>query len=169
MFGLMLVLVFAGVFICSVPSLVSYAYTPPVEFTMIMFLFGVVLVLAGLTLVWIRLNRTGAMNILEPARPGFPLWIYIYKDGECRIVRGRRSGEGYIMSQELDADIPDLKTYSLADHKIRFVPEGCAHSVDLDMVEYAQILDRKHNFENLKKARLFAFKIKKRKEDEVDG
>ena len=167
MFGLVILLIFAGVFICSVPSLISYVYIPPVEFVMIMFIFGAVLVIAGLLLVYIRLRRTGAINILEPARPGFPLWIYIYKDGECRIVRGQRSGEGYIMSQELDADIPDLKTYSLADHKIRFVPEGCAHSVDLDMVEYAQIIDRKHHFENLKKARNFAFR--KKKEEEVDG
>lgn len=159
-FGLMFCMVLAGVLTCSIPGLVSWYAIPPVEFVVISFFVGIVLIMCGVMILAFRIQKTGASYLIRPAKPGYPVWFYIYKDGEVRIVGGERSGEGFVMCKDLDADIPDLKSYSLADHKIRFVPEGCAHAVDLDMVEYAQIIDRKHHFENIKKARDFIFRKK---------
>ena len=165
MFILMMIgLVFGGLLIASLPGFIPFFNNP--TFGFLFFLFGTVISMAGMGILIIRLKKTGAEYLVNPGRPGQPLWFYIYRDGEVKIVSSIRKGEGYLFSEELDSLIPDLKSYSLADHKVRFVPEGAAHAVDLDMIEYAQLMDRKHGFSNLREGRAFAFNILRRKKGE---
>ena len=150
-FGLSIILIFSGLILAGIPGLCPIKL--PTELSFLFFLFGVVLSMAGLSILWTRAHKIGADKLIAPARPGCPLWVYIYDDGEVRLFDSVRKGEGYLFSSDLDALIPDVKTYSWADHKIRFVPEGAAHAVDLAVVEYTQIMDSKQTFQGLRDAR----------------
>jgi len=144
-------MVFGGLIIAGIPGMLPVYL--PAELSFLCFLFGTVLAMAGLGMLSFRAKKTGADRLIEPARPGYPLWFYIYGDGEVRILNSKREGESYLSCAELDSLIPDIKTYSLSDHKIRFVPEGCSHAVDLAVVEYTQLMDRHNKFQGLSDAR----------------
>jgi len=125
----------------------------PYYFRFLAFMIGSLLCFMGIVFLYIRAKKTGANHLIEPGRPGIVNWLYVYKDGECRFTPGIRAGEGQLYNRDLDAQIPDVKTYSLCDHKIRIVPEVVGHAVDLDYILYADLLQTQYGFENLREAR----------------
>jgi hypothetical protein len=125
----------------------------PFYFRFLAFIIGAMLGFIGIVILWIRARKTGSIHLINPGRPGLINWIYIYKDDEVRITPGIRAGEGQLYNAELDAQIPDIKTYSLCDHRLRFVPEVVGHAADLDYILYANLIDSVYGFENLREAR----------------
>jgi len=154
-FALLYILFLVGLIIASfcgmMPAYLQYMI--PYYFRFLAFMIGSMLGFIGIVMLWIRARRTGAAHLITPGRPGLINWFYIYKDNEVRITPGMRAGEGQLYNPDLDAQIPDVKTYSLCDHKIRFVPEVVGHAVDLDYVMYVNLLDSMFGFENLREAR----------------
>jgi len=152
--------IFAGVLIASLSGLVRTFMPIPPMFAMICFLFGIILAFVGYMVIFIRINKLGLNWLIAPGRPGTINWFYIYKDGEVRITPSFRVGEGLLYAPQLEATIPDIKTYSLGDHKIRFVPEATGHACDTDIVQYVQVLKSKYGWANLRQARRGIFKGK---------
>ena len=124
-FGILYILFLMGIVIASFCGLMpnSIQMMIPYYFRFLAFMIGALLAFIGIVIVWIRARKTGAAHIIAPGRPGLINWFYIYKDGEVRITPGIRAGEGQLYNPDLDAQIPDVKTYTLCDHRVRFVPE----------------------------------------------
>jgi len=161
--GLSAVMIFMGLLVASFCGLARTWVPIPASFSLLCFFFGFVLAFAGLMILFIRIHKLGLNWLIAPGRPWIQLWFYIYKDGEVRVTPGIRLGEGLLYSPKLDATIPDVRTYSFGDHKIRFVPEAMGHACDLDMVQYVQILRHKRGWTNMRQARQGIFsKIKKK-------
>lgn len=149
------ILMLLGIVISSICGLmpVSVQLIIPFYFRFLAFMIGALMAFIGIVIVWIRARKTGAAHLIAPGRPGLINWFYIYGDGEVRITPGMRAGEGQLYNPDLDAQIPDVKTYSLCDHKIRFVPEVVGHAVDIDYVLYVNLMDSMYGFENIREAR----------------
>jgi len=154
-FGLLYILFLVGIIISSFCGLMpgQLQHMIPYYFRFLAFMVGAMLGFIGIVMLWIRARKTGAAHLIAPGRPGVINWFYIYKDGEVRLTPGMRAGEGQLYNDDLDAQIPDVKTYSMCDHKVRFVPEVVGHAVDLDYVMYVNLLDSMLGFENLREAR----------------
>ena len=154
-FGIQFILYITGYAIISlvvfVPSEMQFVI--PFWFRFVAWFMATFLGFVGIVIVYGRARSTGANQLIAPARPGTVKWFYFYRDGEMRILPSKRAGEGQLYCDELDAQVPDVKTYSLCDHKIRIVPELVGHAVDLDYVMYADLLKTKWGFENLRQAR----------------
>jgi len=154
-FAMLYIMFLLGIIIASICGLMPgpIQLVIPFYFRFLAFMIGALMGFIGIVMIWMRARKTGAIHFINPGRPGLINWIYIYKDDEVRITPGIRAGEGQLYNAELDAQIPDVKTYSLCDHRIRFVPEVVGHAVDLDYVLYANLLDSDYGFENLREAR----------------
>jgi hypothetical protein len=164
MIGLALIFVIAGVSIAGIWSIIPMEYQiglvenqavfliPP-EFKIITLVVGIIIAIAGLILIWMRLSQTTAIHLVKRGRPGHINWLYVYEDGEMRFTPSIRSGEKLLYNADMDGNIINVKTYSLADHKICIVPECIGHGVDLDYVTYVTIGQSKWGWENLKEAR----------------
>jgi hypothetical protein len=154
-FGLAFMAIMGGMFLSSFCGLMPLYYQPiiPDYFRFILFIVGVVVAVAGFMLLVIRAKKTGAHHIINPSAPGSVLWFFVYRDGDIRITPSFRTGEGQLYNPELDSQIFDVKTYNLADHKVRIVPEIVGHAVDLDYVMYVDLLNSKYGFENIREVR----------------
>jgi len=154
-FGMCFVSMLAGIFLAGFCGLMPLYYQPiiPDYFRFIMFIVGIVIALAGFMMLAIRARKTGADNIINPSRPGTVLWLFVYRDGDIRITPSFRTGEGQLYNPALDSQIFDVKTYNIADHKVRIVPEIVGHAVDLDYVLYVDLLKSKYGFENIREIR----------------
>jgi len=139
--------------------------TIPADIRILFFMFGILLPILGYTILYMRAKRIGAHHLIAPRKPGTVHWFYVYRDNEIVITPAIRAGEGQLYSPLLDSQIIDVKTYTLGDKKIRFVPEVVGHAVDLDYVVYVDLLKTKYGFENLREARqsIFGKKISKEK------
>jgi len=155
-FGIQFMLFMIGIIIASfcglIPSTEVQAIIPP-YFRFLAFLMGAMLGFMGIVFVWIRAKKVGADILINPGRPGTVLWFFFYRDGEMRILPGKRAGEGQLYTPYLDSQVIDVKTYSLCDHKFRIVPEVVGHAVDLDYVMYVDVVETKYGFENLRQLR----------------
>jgi len=154
-FGITYIMFVVGIFISSFCGLMPADIQTkiPYEFRGLAFFIGLMVCFMGLVLLWIRCKKTGADHLIRPGRPGLINWIYIYKDGEMRILPAIRAGEGQLYNEDLDAQVIDAKTYTMGDHRFRIVPEIVGHAVDMDYVIYADLLHTKYGFENLRQAR----------------
>ena len=147
-FGMLFITITIGVFLGSFCGLlpVDLQMGIPNSFRVILFIFGYIIALSGFMLLYGRSRKTGADNLITPSRPGTVLWFFVYRDGEIRITPSIRTGEGQLYNPMLDSQIFDVKTYSIADHKVRIVPEIVGHAVDLDYVMYVDLLKSKFGF-----------------------
>jgi len=164
-FGIAFIAITAGVFLGSFCALlpIDLQIGIPDSFRVIMFIFGYIISITGLLMLFGRAKKTGADCLINPSRPGTVLWFFVYRDGEIRITPSIRTGEGQLYNPMLDSQIFDVKTYSIGDHKIRIVPEVVGHAVDLDYVMYVDLLKSKYGFENIKEVRDNIFdKLKQR-------
>jgi len=154
-FGITYILFLVGIVIASFCGIMPAEVQPniPYSFRGLAFFIGSLICFMGLVLLWIRCKKTGADHLIRPGRPGLINWIYVYKDGEMRILPAIRAGEGQLYNPDLDAQVIDAKTYTMGDHRFRIVPEIVGHAVDLDYVIYADLLHTKYGFENLRQAR----------------
>lgn len=173
-FGILFLTTMLGITICSFCGLMPAEVQPqiPYWFRFLGFMIGGILPLVGLNLLMVRAKRTGADELIKPGRVGTILWFFIYRDGEVRITPAKRAGEGQLYNTDLESQIIDVKTYSLADHKIRFVPEVLGHAADIDFVYYVNVLKTRYGFDNLREARAGVFnkvlrKIGIRRETEI--
>jgi len=159
-YGILFITITVGVVISAIPGLFPAPYQQmiPDGFRFIMFFVGFIIPRSGFMMHYIRAKRTGAVHIINPAVPGTHLWFYIFKDNEIMITPAIRSGEGLSYSPKLDAQVFDVKSYTLADHKVRIVPEVIGQAVDIDYVLYVNVLKTKYGFENLKEIRDSIFK-----------
>jgi len=173
-FGITYIMFVVGILISSFCGLMTPDIQAkiPYEFRGLAFFIGTMICFIGLVMLWIRCKKTGADHLIKPGRPGLINWIYIYKDGEMRILPSIRAGEGQLYNEDLDAQVIDAKTYTMGDHRFRIVPEVVGHAVDLDYVIYADLLHTKYGFENLRQARhgradeiLHKLKINRKKEE----
>jgi len=155
-FGLMFILYMIGLFLASFIVFIppEWQFIVPYHFRFIAWFVGAIMGFVGIIIVYGRAKRVGANHLINPGQPGTVKWFYFYADGEMRILPSKRAGEGQLYCDELDSQVPDVKTYSLCDHKIRIVPEVVGHAVDLDYVMYVDLLKSKWGFENLRQARL---------------
>jgi len=164
MTGMSFALILAGAIIasifCFIPMNQQIAFDGhnvvlliPEQFKMIIGIIGIAFAVVGYMMIYLRLRYTNAIYLVRRGRPGQILWFYVYADGEIRITPSIRAGEKQLYNADLDAQVIDVKTYSMADHKIRIVPEIVGHAVDLDYVTYVTIAESKWGWENLKEAR----------------
>jgi len=129
----------------------------PDYFKFLLFIIGLVFSFLGYMIYMFRARQTGACHIMEKGRPGRFLWFYFYDDGELRITPGIRVGEKQSYNREMDSQVPVTKSYHLADHQGLIIPEGGGCATELDFALYAELLDSKGGFENLRIAREDAF------------
>jgi len=152
-------LIVAGVIFAGLLNLlpIELYLTVPDYFKMLLFVIGIVFAILGYMIYIIRAKSTGACYIMEKGRPGRFLWFYFYDDGEMRITPGIRVGEKQSYNREMDSQVPVTKSYHLADHQVLIIPEGVGCAADLDFALYAELLESKYGFENLRVAREDAF------------
>jgi len=162
--GICSAMVFAGIFIASFCGLARTWVPIPVEAAFILFMFGLIVAFVGMMILYTRINKMGLNWLIQPGNPRVVNWFYIYKDGEVFITPSFRKGEGILHAPHLDATIPDVRTYSLGDHKVRFVAEATGHACDTDMIQYVQLLKSKWGWTNLRQARAGILKLIKGKE-----
>ena len=161
MFFLAYMLMLFGFVLAGIVGLVplQMQYQIPMFMRVGMFFFGILIGFVGLFLPHSRALKTGATHLIEPGRPGLINWFVVYPDGDIKITPSVREVEGQLYSEELDAQIQELKSYRIFDHSVRFVLEGSGHAVDLGMCVYSEFLQNKYGFENLRQARQGGFNI----------
>jgi len=154
-----LLLIIAGVMFAGLLNLlpIELYITVPDYFKFLLFIIGIVFAVLGYMIYLFRAKQTGACHIMDKGRPGRFLWFYFYDDGEMRITPGIRVGEKQSYNREMDSQVPVTKSYHLADHQVLIIPEGVGCATDLDYALYAELLDAKGGFENLRVARQDAF------------
>ena len=108
-----------------------------------------------------RAKKTSVIHILNPAKQGESLWLYAFRDSHLMFTPGIRQVESQLYSNELDAQIQEFKSYHLADHTIKIVPEGIGHAVDLGMCLFARLMKNKWGFEKIQEAREAASRFEK--------
>jgi len=150
-FEMAIIMMFVGITFGSICGFIG-GYIP-MEFKAICFFLGLMFPIIGIILLYLRCLKTGVIHLINPGRPDLINWLYIYADGELKILPSIRKGEGFLYSPNIDAVIPDAKTYSLCDHRIRIVPERLGHAIDTNKVLYAQFLRTKFGYTNLREAR----------------
>jgi len=162
-FKICLATIITGILIGNAVGLIPYQqqYQIPDMYRPFVFIISLCIPLVGYMLLYRRSKTTGSIYLIEPALPNTCNWFYVHKDDEISITPAIRMGEGILYSKNLDSKIPDVKTYTLADHKIRIVPEVVGHAVDLDYVLYTNLLRSKYGFESLREARESVFKKSK--------
>jgi len=147
MIGMSIFISFMGLMIASFLGLIPIDVPPALRF--MFFMFGVLLFVTGFFMLVIRLKKTGANYLIEPGNPDKIIWFYIRKDGTVRITPSFRKAEAMLYNPEMDAHVPDIRGYQLADHQVRFVLEELGKVVDVDYCMYANVLKSKYGFENL--------------------
>jgi hypothetical protein len=154
-----LLLIMTGVMLSGMLTLLPLEFfvIVPDYFKFLLFILGIVFAVLGYMIYIMRARQTGACHIMEKGRPGRFLWFYFYDDGEMRITPGIRVGEKQSYNREMDNQVPVTKSYHLADHQVLIIPEGVGCAADLDYALYAELLDAKGGFENLRIAREDAF------------
>ena len=100
---------------------------PNIAFQILFFVLGIIIAFTGITMLYLRAIKTGAIYLLKPAQPNQMIWFYIQRDGTVKITPALRRIEGMSESREMDAIIQDMKAYRIFDHQIRFVPEDLGH------------------------------------------
>ena len=154
-FGMMILFLIGGLFLSGFVGLLpaETQFMIPMMFRPLFFILGVVISFIGVIILKGRADKTGAIHLLEPGRPGTINWFYVHNDGEIKITPSMRDIESQLYSKDLDAQIREIKSYRIFDHSIRIVPEGVGHAADLDMVLYANLIRSKWGFENIYGAR----------------
>lgn len=147
MFGMGVLVSFIGLMMGSLFSLLPIDVPPTISVSF--FMFGSILFVVGQFMILIRLKKTGAIHLLDVGNPDKIIWFYIRKDGTVRITPSIRKAEAMLYNQDMDAHVPDIKGYQLADHQIRFILEETGSVADLDYCMYANVLRSKYGFENL--------------------
>lgn len=145
-FHLSYIFVIPGLLLFAIPLFINIPMLTP-----LFYVLGGIIAFMGIFLVQGRASKTGAIKLLEFARPDIIKWIYIYKDYTIKIVDSNRD-VGSLYSKELDHHIDnESRSYSIADHKVKFVVEGI-DGIDLDKALYADLLKSK-GFTNIQEAR----------------
>jgi len=159
MIGISMIMLIMGIIFASITGFLplELQFMMPMYLKMLLSLVGGIMAFFGFIMLLIRAQKTGAIHLIRPGRPGTILWLYIYKDGTAMITPSMRSGEAQLYNPELDCQVIDVKSYRIADHSFRIVPEVVGHAVDLDYVVYTDLLKTKFGFDNLKAARKGAF------------
>lgn len=161
MIGFSFILILFGTImagICGILPVEVYIFVP-FSLKIVLFMFGIVLAIAGYMMLIIRALQTTAIHLLKRGRPGFHTWFYIHSDGTAQFTPSIRAGESQTYNKELDAQVPNTKTYRLADHNICIVPECVGAGVDLDYALYIELAQSKYGFETLKEGRKSALDI----------
>ena len=128
-------------------------FSIPDMFKLIMVFLGGILTIAGWLLLILRAQKTGAIHLLKPGKPGHHIWFYIHRDSTMQITPSIRVAEGQLYNSDLDSQIISARSYRLADHNICIVPEVVGHGVDVDYVLYVNLLESIYGLENLKDVR----------------
>lgn len=151
---------FFGIFMAGVTGLfpAQEQYIIPDMYRSFFFIMGLIIAMIGMILLNLRAIKVGANHLISPGNPDTVIWFYIYRDKNIKITPSMRVIESQSYNKELDAQINDLCSYTLMDHKIRFVPESIGSSVDVDLCLYAYILKTKWGFSNILQARQGIFK-----------
>jgi len=125
----------------------------PFMITLIFLILALLLNIVSLLLVQIRSYDGGINHLLDDRKRNQINWLYIYGDYDIMVTPGMRQLEKHSYSKKLDQQIVDFKTYNFAGHKIRIVPEGVGHSVDLGKCLYATHAKQKWNIKTLNELR----------------
>lgn len=137
----------------------------PFIVVLLFMIMGVILILFSLLLIHMRATQSTLGYLLEDPVRGTVHWAYVYGDYDIRITPALRQLEKHSYSKKLDQQIQEFKTYNLAGHKIRIVPEGIGHSIDLGNCLYANFAKRAWNTKTLIELRNFV-KLSKPKAQE---
>lgn len=125
----------------------------PFLITLIFFLLGVILCVVSLLLIQLRSYDGGLNYLLEDRKKGHVNWLYVYGDYDIHVTPAVRQLEKHTYSKKLDQQIVDFKTYNFAGHKVRIVPEGIGHSVELGKCIYATHAKRVWNIKSIDELR----------------
>ena len=140
--GLVL-MVFSTIFAIAIPFMIVLFFT----------LIGAILIIVSLLFIQIRSYDGGIIHLLEDRKPKHINWLYVYGDYDIFVTPSIRQLEKHSYSKKLDQQIVDFKTYNFAGHKVRIVPEGVGHSVDLGKCLYATHAKQKWNIKTLNELR----------------
>jgi len=154
-FGLFFIMLMVGGLMMGFCGLMPPELQPiiPPFFRFALFILGFMLPIMGFMMLVGRARKTGADKLIKPSIPGTVLWFFFYRDGKIRITDAIRTGEGQLYNPLLDSQVFDVRSYTLADHKVRIVPEVVGHAADLDFVLYVNVLKGRFGFESLKDVR----------------
>lgn len=102
-----------------------------------------IFIIISLARVYMDVKYTTLYELVEEPRPGETKWLYVYGDGEIVVTPAMKRMQMYSYSPELNQQIKEFKTYRMAGHAVKIVPEGVGHSVDLGACLYATHFKRK--------------------------
>jgi len=128
---------------------VFLTYFIPFIIILIFLMLGIMLIITSIVLLHLRAVNSTLIYLLEDPKRGFINWLYAYGDYDMRVTPARRKLEKHSYSKKLDQQIRDFRTYRLAGHSVRIVPEGVGHSVDLGKCLYATYAKREWNIKSL--------------------
>ena len=131
----------------------EYSVIVPDYFKMLLFIVGIIFAFMGYMIYWMRARSTGACWLIEKPRLGHFNALYVFDDGEIRITPAIRAGEAQAYIREVDAQVPVIRTYHIGDHSVLVIPEGVGCAGDLDYALYADLLDSRYGFDNLRAVR----------------
>ena len=125
----------------------------PGMITMMFMIMGAVLVVMSYLMIFLRAYNSTLYHLMEDPRASEVKWLYVYGDTEIIVAPAEREMEYQSYSKKLDAQIKEVKMYDFAGHKVRIVPEGIGHSVDLIKCLYAEVAKTKFKAKTLGKLR----------------
>ena len=150
---LMYIMLIFGFVVAGMGMYLTY-YVPPI-FSWIFFIFGAIIAFCGMFLMTMRAIKTGANLLINPAstKNDSVLWFYIKRNGTVKIIPATemKNAGGLIKADNTDVIVQDVvkPPYRIADHQVRFIPEGSGYASSHMFVLYAKVLKDKHKLEDL--------------------
>lgn len=152
-FVIMIMFLMGGLAVISMAAFIPDTMAFASLLKMMLIFFGWILPIVGVVILYGRAKKTSVIHVLNPSKKDESLWLYAFRDSHLMFTPGIRQVESQLYSPELDAQIQDYKSYHLADHTIKIVPEGIGHAADLGMCLYTQLMRNKWGFEKIQEAR----------------
>ena len=141
-FGVVL-MAMGGVFGLFIPGMITLMFV----------MMGALLVVMSYLMIFFRAYNSTLYHLMEDPKASEVKWLYVYGDTEIIVAPAEREMEYQSYSKKLDAQIKEVKMYDFAGHKVRIVPEGIGHSVDLIKCLYAEVAKTKFKAKTLGKLR----------------
>jgi len=151
----------AGLALMSIAVFIPETMAFSMILKVMLMMFGFMLPFVGTVILYGRAKKTTAIHLINPSKKGECLWLYAYRDDYMMFTPGIREVESQLYSPELDAQIQEYKSYHMADHTIKVVPEGIGHAIDIGMCLYTQLMKNKWGFEKIQEAREEAGRLEK--------
>jgi len=155
--AIIMLIIMIGFFVTILPSLIALfsplVFTP--EQTLIINLFGVVILAIAPIILLILAKRSSAIHLIDFPKPGQVLWLYVMKGGMAYFVPSVRMAQAFLYSKGrgIVKDVGENSRISIGRHNVRIVLEKVGHTINPYIAQYASRLRRKYGFKDIKQAR----------------